>query len=110
MEGPRERIEHQSQVLERHEAQQRRIAWLAKDDGTVAFAHRKGDVALGDIPFDSRSVSESETCSPFRRHSDGRPGVVRQQRVRRTAVDKKIECPASPRPGYGTFNVRNTHE
>lgn len=44
--SPRERIEDQSQILERHHAQQRLIARLSKDDRAVTFAHGKSDVTF----------------------------------------------------------------
>jgi hypothetical protein len=94
----RERIENESQVFQGYHAQQCRIAGLAEDFGTVTFAHGKGDVALGDVAFDSRSVSKGETGGAFRSKSDRCPNVERHERIVAPLSTRKssVRLPAGP--------------
>jgi hypothetical protein len=66
MQRPREWIEYESKVFQRHHSKQGRVARLPEDGGAVSFADGERDVTFRDVAFDASSVAERKTGTAFR--------------------------------------------
>ena len=74
------RIEHETEVLERHDAEQGlRVAGVAEDDWRVAVSLGEREMALGDGPGDRCSIRQGESLVSRGGESDALPDRMREQ-------------------------------
>ncbi len=68
-----ERVQHEPEGLERHDAEERRIARLTEDDRTRRAYAGVGEHAVRNLPYDGRAVREHELHLARRLEAEGPP-------------------------------------
>src|SRR2546422_4524647 len=106
-----EGVEHETEDLERHDAEQRfRIPRLAEDDWRMAVALGERESTLRDRPAHRGPVGQDEFHLALRREADALPHRLGQERVGRSAVDQEANARFLPaRTVDGALDVADTH-
>ena len=103
-------MQHESEDLERDDAEQRFVAWFSEDHRRVAFALREPDVALGDVALDVRAVGEDERHPAAGGQLDRAPVLRWQQAVLGAAIDEKRDGTSDARRSRNhALDVRESH-
>src|SRR5258705_216661 len=110
VQGAMKRIEHEAEVLERHDAEQGlRVAGFAEDDWCVPLAPREREMALGDRPRNRCPVRERELLVAAGRETDASPDGVGQQGIHRAGIDEELDAFGAVRAADGSFYVADAH-
>src|SRR4030095_8330946 len=103
-------MEDQAEDLQRDDAEQRLVTWLAENDWRVTFALSEPHIALGNVPLDLRPVGQDEGQPASRRQAECAPVIGWQQAVLRATVHQEPDHAGRARgPAHNTLDEGQPH-
>src|SRR5438552_448229 len=103
-------IQNQSHYFQRNNAEERVIAGLAKNDGSVPFPLRQSNEAFADITFNRRAIGQTKCHSTRGLQAKVAPHILGHKCILSTAVDQKLQRSSLAIVAHFTLDVGYSHD